>query len=483
MAGLHVGVDIGGTFTDCVVITEKGSVVTTKSTSTPPHFADGMVSALELASKELDLKFSDFCEKISVLTHGTTVGTNALIQRRGAKVGLITTKGHEDAIHIMRGSRGVTPRNLNQVVHFPESQKPVPIVPKKWIRGISERVDCMGAVVVPINKDDVEKAITELLDQGVEAIAVCLLWSFKTTAHELYVKERIQKRAPGIFVSCSVDLAPKWGEYERMTATALNAYIGPITSDYLKKLDKRLKSAGYEKPLQITQCGGGSISVERAIEAPLLTLDSGPVSGVTGSQFLGRILSIDNVITTDMGGTSFDVGIIHAGQPSFSFMANVAQYEYFIPKVDIQAICSGGGSLAVVDRLTKTLRVGPESLERIQAQHATEKVTRLQPSPMPTWYLATSTPITSWAERLFLIKTSPLLPCRQLPISLALAFTKLQQGLPRSLSSRWLTLFVKPLLKKAWTPATFPFLPSAVRVPCTQVFSPASLVPKRFLCL
>jgi N-methylhydantoinase A len=146
-----------------------------------------------------------------------------------------------------------------------------------------------------------------------------------------------------------------------MTATALNAYIGPVTSDYLKKLDRRLKSAGYKKPLQITQCGGGSISVERAIEAPLLTLDSGPVSGVTGSQFLGRILNMENVITTDMGGTSFDVGIIHAGQPSFSFMANVAQYEYFIPKVDIQAIGSGGGSLAVVDRLTKTLRVGPES--------------------------------------------------------------------------------------------------------------------------
>jgi len=361
MPGLHVGVDIGGTFTDCVVITEKGAVVTTKSPSTPPHFADGMVSALELASKELGLEFSDFCEKIAVLTHGTTVGTNALIQRRGAKVGMITTKGHEDAIHIMRGSRGVTSRNLNQVVHFPESQKPVPIVPKKWIRGVSERVDCMGAVVVPINKDDVEQAITELLDQGVEAIAVCLLWSFKTPAHEQYIKERILKRAPHIFVSCSVDLAPKWGEYERMTATALNAYIVPVTSDYLKKLDRRLKSAGYKKPLQITQCGGGSISVERAIEAPLLTLDSGPVSGVTGSQFLGRILNMENVITTDMGGTSFDVGIIHAGQPSFSFMANVAQYEYFIPKVDIQAIGSGGGSLAVVDRLTKTLRVGPES--------------------------------------------------------------------------------------------------------------------------
>jgi N-methylhydantoinase A len=361
MRGLHVGVDIGGTFTDCVVITEKGAIVTTKSPSTPPHFADGMMAALEQAGKELGLTFSEFCDKIAVLTHGTTVGTNALIQRRGAKVGLITTRGHEDAIHIMRGSRGVTSRNLNQVVHFPESQKPVPIVPKKWVRGVSERVDCMGQTIVPISKTDVDQAITELLEQGVEAIAVCLLWSFKSPAHEQYIKQQILKRAPNVFVSCSVDLAPKWGEYERMTATALNAYIGPVTSDYLKKLDRRLKSAGYKKPLQITQCGGGSISVERAIEAPLLTLDSGPVSGVTGSQFLGRILKIENMITTDMGGTSFDVGIIHRGQPSFSFMANVAQYEYFIPKVDIQAIGSGGGSLAVVDRTTKTLRVGPES--------------------------------------------------------------------------------------------------------------------------
>lgn len=361
MAGFQVGVDIGGTFTDCVAIDAKGNLFARKSPSTPPNFSDGMLNALALTGEAIGLSFEEFCSQIDVLTHGTTVGTNALIQRRGAKVGLITTKGHEDAIHIMRGSRGVTSRNLNQVVHFPESQKPDPIVPKKWIRGVSERVDCMGQVVVPLNEAEAREAIDELLDAGVEAFAICLLWSFKRPDHEHAIAKMIRKRAPHAFISCSVDLVPKWGEYERMTATALNAYIGPVTSRYLQQLDTRLKQAGYKRPLQITQCGGGSISVQRAIEAPLLTLDSGPVSGVTGSQFLGHILKIPNIITTDMGGTSFDVGVIDNGVPSFSFMANVAQYEYFIPKVDIQAIGSGGGSLAKVDAATKTLRVGPES--------------------------------------------------------------------------------------------------------------------------
>ena len=154
---------------------------------------------------------------------------------------------------------------------------------------------------------------------------------------------------------------PKWGEYERTTATALNAYIGPIASGYLGKLDNRLREKGYLQGLQITQCGGGTISVERAMAAPLLTLDSGPVSGVTGSLYLGRAMGCPNIITTDMGGTSFDVGLIAAGKPAFSFSSVVNQYEYFIPKVDIQAIGAGGGSLVRIDEKTKTMRVGPES--------------------------------------------------------------------------------------------------------------------------
>ncbi|NBU66699.1 MAG: hydantoinase/oxoprolinase family protein [Betaproteobacteria bacterium] len=360
-ATFHVGVDIGGTFTDCVVVDDQGRLIAAKSPSTPPHFAQGMLAAMALAAEQLGLEFSHFCQQIAVLTHGTTVGTNALIQRKGAKLGLITTMGHEDAIHIMRGSRGVSSRNLNQVVHFPESRKPTPIVTKRMIRGVSERVDCFGEVVVPLNLDQVQAAIEFLLAEGAQAIAVCLLWSFKNPQHEHQIAAMIRRLAPDCFVSCSVDLAPKWGEYERLTATALNAYIGPVTARYLSALDQQLRESGYRQALQITQCGGGSISVQRAIQAPLLTLDSGPVSGVTGSQFLGQLIGTDNIITTDMGGTSFDVGIIDQGQPAFSFTANVAQYEYFIPKVDIQAIGSGGGSVARVDSKAKTLRVGPES--------------------------------------------------------------------------------------------------------------------------
>ena len=361
MRKLLVGVDIGGTFTDCVVLDRGGRITATKAPSTPDDFAEGMLSALRLAAERLGLAFEAFCADVAVLTHGTTVGTNALLQRKGARVGLITTRGHEDAIHIMRGSRGVTARDIRKVVHFPESQKPRPIVPKRFIEGISERVDCFGEVVVPLNESEAEEAIRRLVDLGVEAIGVCFLWSFKYPRHELRVKEMIRDLAPNLFVSCSVDLAPKWGEYERITATALNAYIGPVMAKYLGNLDRRLRSSGYAQPLQITQCAGGSISVDTAMESPLLTLDSGPVSGVTGTQYLGRLMDCPNIITTDMGGTSFDIGIIFHGEPAYSFVSNVAQYEYFLPKVDIHAIGSGGGSLARVDRALKVLQVGPES--------------------------------------------------------------------------------------------------------------------------
>jgi N-methylhydantoinase A len=344
-----------------VVLDRNGRITATKSPSTPENFAEGMLAAMRMAAECLGLTFERFCRDVAVLTHGTTVGTNTLIQRKGARVGMITTRGHEDAIHIMRGSRGVTSRDIRKVVHFPESRKPDPIVPKRFIQGVSERVDCFGEVVVPLNESEAEAAIRSLVHQGVEAIGVCFLWSFKYPHHELRVKEMIRDLAPRVFVSCSVDLAPKWGEYERITATALNAYIGPVMASYLGNLDRRLKASGYAQPLQITQCAGGSISVDKAMESPLLTLDSGPVSGVTGTQYLGRLMDCPNIITTDMGGTSFDVGIIFGGEPAYSFVSNVAQYEYFLPKVDIHAIGSGGGSLARVDRGSRTVQVGPES--------------------------------------------------------------------------------------------------------------------------
>jgi N-methylhydantoinase A len=356
-----VGVDIGGTFTDCVAVDEEGRVTTAKSPSTPPDFATGMIDAISVAAARLGHSTEEFFGMIDTLSHGTTVGTNAIVQQRGAKVGLITTKGHNDVIHIMRGSRGVGRHDVREIVHFPDSHKPHPIVPKRLIAGVSERVDCLGNVVVPLNEAEVEAATRRLVAEGVEAIAVCFLWSFLHPQHERRVVEIVRGIAPGLFVSCSVDIAPKWGEYERTTAVVLNAYIGPLTSGYLRTLNQRLVSLGYRNPLQITQCGGGTISVEKAMEAPLLTLDSGPVSGVTGSAYLAQAMDCKNVITTDMGGTSFDVGLIYEGKPAYSFISNVNQYEFFIPKVDIQAIGAGGGSLVRVHPLTRTLTVGPQS--------------------------------------------------------------------------------------------------------------------------
>src|SRR5687768_61216 len=356
-----VGIDIGGTFTDCAIVDRAGKLLTTKVPSTPADFSRGMMDALGAGAQALGVSVDRFCRDIAFLSHGTTVGTNTIIQKRGARVGLITTRGHEDAIHIMRGSRGYGGRDIRKVVHFPETSKPAPIVPKRLIRGVSERVDCFGEVVVALNEAQAQAAIEELVSEGVEAIAICFLWSFRNPAHELKVKELVRKMKPDLFVTCSVDIAPKWGEYERVTATALNAYLGPVMSSYLGRINESVVKLGYRHGLQITQCGGGTVPVERAGDAPLLTLDSGPVSGVTASMFLGAAMGEKNVITTDMGGTSFDVSIIYDGKPAYSFISNTDQYEYFLPKVDLQAIGAGGGSLVRVQPEARTMTVGPDS--------------------------------------------------------------------------------------------------------------------------
>ena len=355
------GLDIGGTFTDCVLVDDRGRVVSAKAPSTPGDFAEGLMNALGIAARKCGRPVSELLADTSLISHGTTVGTNAIVQKRGARIGLVTTRGHNDVIHIMRGSRGLDGREVRQVVHIPESRKPTPIVPKRLIRGVSERVDCFGKVVVPLNEDQAAQAVRELLAEGVEAIAICFLWSFLEPAHERRVKALVQDLAPGLFVTCSHELVPKWGEYERTTASCLNAYVGPVTTSYLADVEARLEHAGYGAPLQITQSAGGTIPVEAARRSPLLTLDSGPVAGVMGSRHSGGAMGYDNVITTDMGGTSFDIGVIHGGEPACSFRSKVHQYEYYLPKVDIQAIGSGGGSMVRIDEVTGTLRVGPES--------------------------------------------------------------------------------------------------------------------------
>ena len=361
MSRFLCGLDIGGTFTDCVIVDDRGRVVSAKAPSTPGDFAEGLMNALEAAARKCGQPVSALLAETALVSHGTTVGTNAIVQKRGARVGLVTTRGHNDVIHIMRGSRGLDGREVRQVVHIPESRKPTPIVPKRLIRGVSERVDCFGNVVVELNEAQAGQAIRELLAQDVDAIAICFLWSFLEPSHEQRVKAMVRELAPDLFVTCSHELVPKWGEYERTTASCLNAYVGPVTTSYLADIEQRLAQAGYRAPLQITQSAGGTIPVDVARRSPLLTLDSGPVAGVMGSRHSAGAMGYEHVITTDMGGTSFDIGVIHGGEPAYAFRSKVHQYEYYLPKVDIQAIGSGGGSVVRIDEVTGTLRVGPES--------------------------------------------------------------------------------------------------------------------------
>src|SRR5438552_2536054 len=356
-----IGIDTGGTFTDCVVMDADGRLVTAKAPSTPDDFSEGVMESLRLAAERLTLTTEALLRDTARLALGTTVGTNAMLQRRGARVGLITTRGHRDVINIMRGARGVPGLNNVQVLHFPESGKPDPIVPKPLIAEVSERVDCKGQVVVELNEEEAETAIRTLVGKGVEAIAICFLWSFKHAEHERRVKAMVERLAPDVFVCCSADLIPRWGEYERTVATVLNAYLGPVMSRYLGRLQTRAHEAGLRYPLQVMQCGGGVIPGAEAARRAFLTLDSGPVAGVLASQYPGAIIGHKHIIATDMGGTSFDVGLVWDGEPVASYQSVVHQYEYFVPRIDIRSIGSGGGSIVWVDDVSGTIRVGPIS--------------------------------------------------------------------------------------------------------------------------
>jgi N-methylhydantoinase A len=362
MTDFICGIDTGGTFTDCVVIDAGGRIATAKAPSTPRDFSQGVLDSLELAAGKLGLTAEALLRRTGRLALGTTVGTNALLQRRGARVGLITTRGHRDAIHIMRGARGVPGVASEKVLHFPESNKPdPPLVPKTLIAEVSERVDCKGEVVVALNEADVEAGIRRLTARGVEAIAICFLWSFKHPEHERRAKAMVEALAPGVFACCSVDLVPRWGEYERTAATVINAYLGPVTAAYMDRVGRRVQGAGLATPVQVMQCGGGVVPAAQAARRAFLTLDSGPVAGVLASQYLGQVLGQKHVIATDMGGTSFDVGLVHDGTPVASYQSVVNQYEYFVPRIDIRSIGSGGGSIIWLDEASGGLRVGPVS--------------------------------------------------------------------------------------------------------------------------
>jgi len=355
------GVDTGGTFTDCVVMDERGQITLAKSPSTPKDFAEGFFNALEGAAEKLGLTLSRLMQNTRLLLHGTTVGTNAIVQLRGAKTGLITTRGYGDALIIMRSVGRSAGLAIEKLLHVSRHQKPVPIIPRTLIQEVSERVDWRGEVFLPLNRDEARAAIRTLLDQHVAAVAVSFLWGFVNPAHELAVKRMVQEMAPSVFVTCAHELIAKPGEYERTAATAINCFIGPDSSGYIERVQERAERLGYRHPLLIMQASGGVATAHEAARKPVFTIGSGPVGGVIGSKFLADTLGHQNVIASDVGGTSFDVGIISDGRPLTSSETVIHQYAFFMPQLDIQSIGSGGGSVIWIDELSGTMKVGPQS--------------------------------------------------------------------------------------------------------------------------
>jgi N-methylhydantoinase A len=357
----YCGVDIGGTFTDCVLVDEGGTVTLAKAPSTPDDFATGFLDAIGEAAKQRGLDPETVFPDIELLLHGTTVGTNVLVQMRGAKTGLVTTRGHRDALVMMRSYGRSAGLPIERLLHVSRHRKPEPIVPPQLIKEVSERVDWAGDVFLPLNEDEARQAIEELVAEGVDGIAISFLWGFVNNAHEARVKELVRELAPDVFVSCAHELIAKPGEYERTAAAAINCYIGPSTSNYVQRLERTTRERGYKHPLLIMAAAGGVVPAGDVAEAPLFTIGSGPVGGVTGAAFLARVLGHENVIACDMGGTSFDVGLIHTSMPITATDTIINQYTFYMPRLLIESIGSGGGSVIWVDEQSRTLRVGPES--------------------------------------------------------------------------------------------------------------------------
>jgi N-methylhydantoinase A len=357
---LYIGVDIGGTFTDLVVMDATGGITIEKVPTTPERLEQGVMDGLERLADARDMPLDRLLARVEAFGHGTTQATNVLVERNGANTGLITTLGFGDTLVIQRllgFTAGVPSQELG---YYSRRRLPDPIVPRCLVREVAERVDQSGRVLLALDEAQVRAAITSLLEEhGIDALAVALLWSFRNPEHERRIREIACEVDDRLQVSLSCEVAPVIGEYERMATTALNAYVGARVASYLGRLEQRLRARGFDGAFRVLNSVGGVMSVEDAVQRPVLLLGSGPTGGVIGSRHLAKELGDHNIITTDMGGTSFDVGLVVGGQPVVSAITEVGKYHVAAPMIQIRAIGAGGGSIATVrDGL---LKVGPAS--------------------------------------------------------------------------------------------------------------------------
>lgn len=346
----EIGVDIGGTFTDVVCRDGNGSVRLVKIPTTRRNPSAGVKAAMDYMRREWRV----LPDEIVRFVHGTTVATNAVIEAKGARIGLLTTMGFKDVLEIGRQMR----HSVYDLVLKPET--PVFLAPGAWRKEVHERLTAAGEVLVPLDERSVVRAVDELAAEGVESIAVSYLFSFLNPAHERRTREIVIGRHPKIMVSLSCEVDPAFREYERTCVTAFDAYLKPVVGRYLERMERDLAEDGVRTPLQIMQSRGGISSSRIARQRPVRLFLSGPAAGVIGGLEVGRAAGIEDLITVDIGGTSCDIALISRGQPLIRSEGEISGYSVRVPMVDVNAIGSGGGSIAWIDG-AGSLRVGPRS--------------------------------------------------------------------------------------------------------------------------
>ena len=358
-----VATDVGGTCTDTVIVEGGKSLVIGKALSTPPDFARGVMDSIQSAADAMQVDIKTVFDRATLFIHGSTVVDNTLIERKGARTGLITTAGFEDTLLVTRGAYGRWAGLSEEGLKHPvATDRPVPLVPFDLVRGVAERVDYKGAIVRELDEAQVEQAIDYLVDEKqVESIAVALLWSFSNPVHEQRIRSIIKARDDGIHVSISSEVAPAPGEYERTSTTVINAYAGQMVNNYINNLQKLLGERGYRGPVLVMQGYGGLLPAERAAERAVNMLECGPVAGVIGSKFLGDNMGDKDIIAADMGGTTFKVGIIQNGEIEYAREPLIDRFHYSVPKIDVASIGAGGGSLITLEEDTSAPQVGPQS--------------------------------------------------------------------------------------------------------------------------
>jgi N-methylhydantoinase A len=349
MPRLRIGVDVGGTFTDlCLFDEETREVLVVKVPSTPADASLGIFVGLQTI---LERKGAQGCNVV-YLAHGTTVATNTLVQHNGARTGLITTRGFRDLLEIGRQTR--------PELYDLQVEKPPPLIRRDLRLEATERVYSDGRILTPLHQEEVMAAAQRLKAAQVEAVAICFLFSYLVPEHEIQAKELVAQAFPDAYLSVSHEVLPEFREYERLSTTVVNAYLGPVVSRYIARLGEYVKHLGISVAPYITQSNGGIISLEVAQQQPVRTVLSGPSSGVMGAAYIGQQVGQLQVITFDMGGTSTDVSLVENGQPRFTTVRDIEGYTVKTPMIDVHTVGAGGGSIAWVDR-GGLLKVGPQS--------------------------------------------------------------------------------------------------------------------------